>query len=375
MCIQKLFSFWTLSAILVLTAACNQQNMQSSDADGDAQGVPVTAARVTKESLRETVDTIGTILAEKTVQIAPEVSGTVQTVHFDEGTRVEKGELLYTLDDTKLQRRLQARRAALKAAKARRDNAETSYKRARELYDVQSIAEAEFDRTETEFEARQADLQRLKAEVGLIQENIEDTTVEASAAGVISATLVNAGDTVKTGRTLATLFLTDRLEVTMAVPERYRPQTRRGLEFELRADAFPETDFSGKLTFVSPDVSRSTRAFEVRGIVSNAGDKLVPGMFASTTLILRTLRARTVVPEEALVATRNGYAVFVIREDNTAEAHSVQIGLRTPGTVEIREGLEAGMRIVRTGQSRVENGDKVNLRADERSNTGREEPQ
>ncbi|MCF8080994.1 MAG: hypothetical protein K9K88_17075 [Desulfobacterales bacterium] len=112
--------------------------------------------------------------------------------------------------------------------------------------------------------------------------------------------------------------------------------------------------------YVSPQIVETTRSLPIKAWVENPDRTLLPGAYAAAELIIETRNNAVLIPEEALVPTREGYGIFVV-EDGMARWREVDIGLRRPGTVEIRQGLEPGEILVRTGHINLADGDPVKV--------------
>ena len=131
----------------------------------------------------------------------------------------------------------------------------------------------------------------------------------------------------------------------------------------MRVDAFPGEVFRGEIYAIEPAVDEQTRTVLLRARVPNPDTRLKPGMFARVTLVLETRENAVVVPEQALVPM--GADRFVYRvADGKAALTRVELGLRRPGEVEIRNGLAAGETIVLDGQLRLRDGTPVIVLAD-----------
>ena len=198
----------------------------------------------------------------------------------------------------------------------------------------------------------------MQAAVEVVRERIEDTRIRAPFPGVLSERLVDPGDLVQPGQALVTLYRDRGKEAVFRAPGRYAGVVKPGQTAEIGVDAFPDRTFSGRVFFVSPELDPRTRGFQVKAAIEDREDLLKPGMFARVRVIVSRREDRPAVPEEALVALREGYAVFVV-EEGRARRRSVQIGLRRVGTVEIVEGLEPGETVVRKGHLQLQDGDLV----------------
>jgi membrane fusion protein (multidrug efflux system) len=157
---------------------------------------------------------------------------------------------------------------------------------------------------------------------------------------------------------LATLYRIQPVEVVFALPERLLGRVRKGQPVRVRVDAYPDRIFDAEVTYVSPGVRESTRDFTAKARIDNPDGLLRPGSFATSEVVVQVREQQPVIPEEALVAVRRGYIVFVV-EDGIARRREVLIGLREPGRVEILEGVEPGEIVVTNGQMRVNDGSPV----------------
>jgi membrane fusion protein (multidrug efflux system) len=320
----------------------------------------VETVQVRTATLRETVGATGSLDALEEVQLQSESTGPVVRVHFEEGTRVEKGRTLITIDPDKLRSELSARRAALESAEAREELTRRTFERVRTLHDRGSASREELDQAQSALDQNRADLRRLASEIELMEERLEDTVVVAPLTGMISERLVDAGDFVDVGEPLATLYRTDTLEIAFGLPERDYDRVEPGQEVTAAVSAYPETELAGEVVFVSPAVDVATRTFRVKARIDNSAGLLKPGTFARVQVTLEKREDRPVLPEEALVSTRTGYIAFVV-EEGTAHRRDVTIGLREPGLVEIREGLEPGETVVLAGQMNLVDGSPVEI--------------
>lgn len=347
---------WVWLALLLCgLAACGEEPQQAEE----APAVAVETATVRRSDFLEDVTGIGTLLAVEVVRIRPEASGIVREIRFREGERVNKGALLFLLDANKLLRELAANQAALQSARASLENAGRSYQRFWRLYERRTVSKDELDQRQTEFRVAQAEVSRLEAQVALDRERLEDMRIRAPMAGSLSQRNVDVGDYVEEGDELVTLY-SERLEITFDVPERYMGRVRLGQSVSITVTAYPEREFEGRVSFVSPSVNVATRKFTVKALVGDPEALLKPGAFATASLVLDVREGRPAVPESALVATREGYLVFVVR-DGKAVMRPVEIGLRRTGLAEVRRGLDVGQEVVVAGQLSLSEGTPVRI--------------
>ncbi len=153
------------------------------------------------------------------------------------------------------------------------------------------------------------------------------------------------------------------MEVQFSVAQRYASRVEQGQPVVVRHPAQAQEGLQGRLFFISPRIARETRDLPLKARIDNPTNTLRPGTFVSLDLILEVRPKALVLPEEALVPTQEGYSVFVVQEGK-ARRQEVTIGLRRPGLVEIRRGLEAGQTVIRAGHISVADGDAVRIAGD-----------
>ena len=325
---------------------------------GQEQCVEVEREKARQMDLPVILHAVGTLQAIQDVTVKSEIGGSVQKVHFRDGQRVEEGDLLVSLDAAKLQKGLQARKAGLREAEARMKNARRTYRRQQSLYDRGLGSEEARDEALTAYTAAQAKVERLQSEIEELQETLQDTRIRAPFHGILGESRVESGDVVQAGTPLVPLTQNDELEVAFTVSEKHVSKLSKGQKVSLTLPGYPESTFHGEISFLAPVIDPSTRSLRIKATVENGQGRLLPGGFASVRLTVDRRENATVIPEEALIPTRKGYMVFTV-QNGTAQAREVHIGLRRPGIVEIREGVEPGSTVITTGHISVQDGDRV----------------
>jgi len=357
---------WHWSSALLLGAAllagCGSSVSENAESAANAP-TPVTVAPVQLRALEQTERGIGTLQAKAQVELRPEVAGRINKLSFKEGSFVEQGQLLVALNDRKIRQQVEARKAELAAARATLQEAKDRYQRYQSLVKTNAVSKDEFQTTRTNFETAKARVNRLQAQLARAKERLGDTTLEAPFDGMISETEMDVGDYAAVGDHLATLYRTDVMETSFTLPEKYMGRVEQGQPVTFEVAAYPDRQFKGQVTYVSPSVNEQTRDFRIKAEVLNNENLLKPGAFTTAVLTIGVRKNRPVIPEEALVATRQGYIVFVVGPDSKARRQSVKIGLRNPGLVEIRKGLESGDRVVRTGHTQLSDGATVKVKS------------
>ncbi|MFU8816607.1 MAG: efflux RND transporter periplasmic adaptor subunit [Pseudomonadales bacterium] len=346
-------------AVLVLVLMGCDGNDDAARGNND-RAVTVDATQVVTATLEEWVRGVGTVRALEQVTLRAETAGRIRAIHFEEGAVVEEGAVLFQLNDDRLQQQLLGQRAALRMAEIRAEEAKRTLDRQRDLLARELVSQDEFDRMQANLDSARAEAERAAAEVAVIEEEIAEMRLAAPFPGVMSTREVDRGAYVGVGDALATLYRTDPMEVVFSVPERHLERLTRGQPVRLTVAAWPDEVFEGEVTFLSPAVDEATRTLTVRAEVPNPDRRLRPGQFAQASVQVAEHVDRPVVPEEALVGTREGYMVFVVADDR-AQGRDVSTGIRRNGRVEITGGLDVGEWVVRSGHLRLDDGNRVVL--------------
>jgi Cu(I)/Ag(I) efflux system membrane fusion protein len=179
-------------------------------------------------------------------------------------------------------------------------------------------------------------------------------TLTAPIGGIVAELAAREGMTVMAGAPLFRINGLSTIWINAEVPESMAAQVRPGTPVEARAPALPGTVFKGKVSAIVPEVNIATRTIKARVELANPGGRLVPGMFASINFAPAARAEVLLVPSEAVIRTGKRNVVVVAQGEGKFASVDVEIGLDNNGQTEIRKGLEAGQRVVVSGQFLVD---------------------
>jgi len=333
-----LFTGLLLASVLALAACGDDPAAEgAAGAGGGAMQLPVETVTVQPQPLEGGLQTVGSLRADESVVVRPEVGGRIERIHFEEGGHVEAGQPLFSLDAS-------LARASLNEAEANLENSRRANERASELAGEQLIARADYDQTRAAFAVDQA-------RVASARTSLSKMTLRAPFSGQIGLREVSVGDFVSIGEDLVTLVRMDPIEVDFSVPEGALPQVRSGQKISVTVDAFPGETFGGKVVAIAPVVDINSRSVQLRAQIANPDFKLRPGQFAKLTLDTREGGEAILVPEQALMQEGETRFVFTV-VDGKAKKTVVTTGRRVPGKVQVIEGLQAGDVVITAGQGK-----------------------
>ncbi|MEP1217509.1 MAG: efflux RND transporter periplasmic adaptor subunit [Marinobacter sp.] len=348
---------WLIALVLVALAAggaFSWQHFAPEEAESARTERPaskVNAISPSMEMVRDSVNAVGNLRALDQVELTTEVSGRVVEMNLDSGKRVSRGQLLLRLDDRQA-------RADLQVAEATLADARRQLERAQRLQNNNSISQAQVDELRTAMDV--ADAQRESARTRL-----DNHRIEAPFEGVIGLSDISLGTYLGSGTSVTTLDSTDRMELGFSIPERFLGQIQVGQMVRGSSPAYPDDGFQGQLVELGTRVNELSRTLPVRAVIDNPDGKLRPGQFMSANLTLRE-REALVIPEQAVMIRGSDKYVF-IAEDGVARRMSVSLGSRSPGWVEVSDGLSREDKVIITGQDRLSSGDRVDVVDDDKA--------
>lgn len=300
--------------------------------------IGVEAVAVVRMPLSDEVLAVGTLRANESVVIKPEIAGRIVRIGFQDGARVPKSALLVALDDSVLAAQADQARAELGLAKA-------SYERTEDLAKKNFVSGSARDQAQATLKIQEAKLQLAEAQLA-------KTLISAPFAGVLGLRNVSVGDFVKDGAELVVLEDVGSMKVDLRLPERFLGQLRRGQSISVSVDAFPGRNFAATLDALDAQVDANGRSLLARGRLANPDGALRTGMFAKARIVLKEKPEALVVPEEAILPV--GSVAFVYKvESGKAVRTEVKTGLRSGGKVEVVSGLQAGDVVVTAGHQKL----------------------
>jgi membrane fusion protein (multidrug efflux system) len=295
--------------------------------------------------LVDETQTVGSLRSRQGVVLRPEVSGRITQLNFRDGDRVKKGQLLVQFDDQ------------LPAAQVQQAQAELNIAKANNTRNAELVAQNFISRRTLDESA--AAQQVAEAKLALARATQARLKIIAPFDGLAGIRSVNVGDYLKDGADIVNLEDMDAIFVDYRLPERFQTKIRRGQSSVIELDALPGRKFSAIVLAIDPLIDANGRSVGVRACIDNRRLQLRPGMFARVNAVFGQRDRARVIPEEAIVP--QGGKQFVIKVVNGTTPNSrvsqrteVKLGLRSPGKVEVLEGLEPGDSVVTAGQQRVQ---------------------
>ena len=282
------------------------------------------------QSLSADIEVPGTIMANETTEIHPEVSGRLTQLNIKEGTNVSAGTLLAKLYDGDLQAQLRKLEVQLKIA-------EQTEKRQAELVKIQGISQQEYDLS-------LLGVLNLKADMDIIKESIRKTEIRAPFGGKLGLKNVSPGAYITPSSVLTTISQVSSLKIQFNVPERYGAQLKAGLPVSFSIDggnkAYTATVIASEIS-----IDENTRSLAVRALIKQQDPALIPGAFAEVKIVLGKNNEAIMVPSNAIIPAGRKKQLYVY-EGGKAMMKEVTTGVRDSTNIQVLTGIKPGDTVI-----------------------------
>lgn len=329
------------------TAACLALAVTVPAANAQMPAVTVSTIVAHAQPWQDRIEAVGSLRAAKGADLAAELSGVVDWIGFDSGADVQAGTILLRLrpnDDG-------AKLAELQAAA---DLAATNLARDQKQLRAQAVSQATID-------ADDSHLRSSRAQVAQQQALMAEKIVRAPFAGRLGLRQVDVGQYLPAGTTIVTLQALDPIYADFYVPQQSLAGIHPGQVAQVRVDAFPGRQFTGKILAISPKLDQASRMAQVRATIANADHALLPGMFANVAVDAGAVKQYITLPNAAIVYNTYGSSVYVVdgAKSPTVKQVVIKTGPSRGDQVAVLDGLHDGDVVVTAGQLKLRQGAAV----------------
>ncbi|EDM66118.1 membrane-fusion protein [Moritella sp. PE36] len=336
---------WTFAMLLIALALFGsvigfnlfkQKKIAEFMANRPEPEFPVTVVDTKTSDWIPTIQAIGFIEPNQGVNIANEVAGKIDSITFDSGTKVTKGQLLVSLDSD-------VERANLKSSQAKLNAAKSKFLRYEALYKKNAVSKEALDESEASYSSLLADIESQKATIARRQ-------ISAPFDGEIGLRNVFLGEYLSAGTSIVRLEDTSVMRLRFTVPQTQISKVYLGQEVEIFVDAYPETAFNGKISAIEPAVNYQSGLIQIQADIPNNESQLRSGMFARANVILPTIKDQITVPQTAITFTLYGDNIYIVREDENGVLRVTQsvvkVGERIDAIAHILDGVKAAIKLL-----------------------------
>ncbi len=340
----------------------------------------VTVIETTTEEVKIYQEFVGQVYGFKDIAIRARVEGFLEGVHFQEGSTIKKGKLLYTLESQPFEADVAAKMSMVAEAKTALAYAESDLSRVRPLAEENAVSKSDLDAAVARYDASIAGVEAAEANLRAANIQLSYTKIYTPINGIIGKTQAKVGDFVGKNpnpvilnvvsnieTVLVEFFITENQYLELARFFRNKDKTqasqrgRAGVEL-LLADG-SVYDHKGKIDFVGREVDPTTGALLVQASFPNPERLLRPGLFAKVKAITDIVKDGILIPQRCVTELQGLYSVMVVDEGNKIDRREVIVGPTIGEFWLIVEGLKPGEKVIYEGLQAVRDGVEVNPQA------------
>lgn len=318
---------------------------------------------------------VGQTLGFKDIAIRARVEGYLEGIHFEEGSVVQQGVLLYTLESQQYEAEVSEKLSLVAEQNTLLANAKSELNRIRPLAEENAVSQSDLDSAVARFEAAKASVDAAKANLEAAQIKLGYTKIYSPITGIIGKTKAKVGDFVgkdpnpvilntvsSTDTILVQFFLneTTYLQAARRILKTGKKPEEGDIELELILADGSIYEHKGKADFVDRSVDPTTGAILIQSSFPNPQGLLRPGQFARVKARIRVVKDGILIPQRCVTELQGQHSVFVVGAENKIETKKVMVGQKVEQFWLITEGLSAGNVIVYEGLQKVKEGMVVN---------------
>ncbi len=364
----------SLLAITLLLGGCKEETQKV------ALPTAVSIIKVVQTDLPIYKEYVGTIYGYKDIPIRARVEGFLETIDFEEGTRVNEGQLLYTIDSQPFAADVAAAKSKVAEAETKLVNAENELARYKPLADSKAVSQSDVDAAQATRDAAEASLHAAEANLEMSEINLSYATMRSPINGIIGKTSARVGEYVGKDPNpviLNTVSRLDTVRVQFFLPEaQYLSVVRSYIEEKKMEPAERDENYertpvsltlsdgniyehNGHVDFLDRNIEESTGAILIQASFPNPDRILRPGSYAKVRLQFSTEINTIVIPQRCVNETQGTYSVMVLSDSGTVQSRQIDVGEKVKDSWQVTSGLKKGEQIVFEGLQKVHSGSKV----------------
>ncbi len=329
-----------LAAAAMLLPACSSKSAEDTETEQEKVET-VSTQKLQKQEIMRVLTFSSVLQPYEKVSVAPALQGRIKNLYVEVGDRVQKGQMLAKMDETQYL-----------STKLNYENTKTDFNRIKILNDSNNIAKQTYDQAKSGLDVLETSLKNLE----------ENTYLRAPFAGVISARNYEPGE-LFSGQAIYELVQISTLKALVEIPESYFPDVKQGMKINLKTDTYADEVFPAVVEIVYPTIDEKSHTFSVKLRISNANQKLRPGMYVNTTLEMGKEQT-LVAPYNAVQKLQGSDERYVfLAENGKAKRVVVKFGQRFDDNVEIlADEIKEGVDLITQGVAKLHDGTPIQIK-------------
>lgn len=358
-----------LSFLFLLIISCKEEGPKA------AKAPQIKVVEVLKQDVPIYKYFVGQVFGQEDVSINARVQGYLTGIHFIEGDRVKKGDLLYTIDPAEFNAQVAGQESKVAEAQTMYLNSENNLARVKPLAEMDAVSKSELDFANSNRDASLSARKAAEASLEMAKINLSYTKITAPIGGYIGKTKARIGEFVgrspgpvivntisKVENIRVQFFLTEAdylLLAKYAATHKEEMKTEEKVELQLLLSDGSKHPYTGKVDFINREVDASTGAILVQASFPNPELILRPGQFARVQIRFKNEKDALLIPQRVVSELQGQYSVFIVNAENKIESKSVKIGDKFGDYIIIKEGIKESDKIVFEGLQKVGSGMEV----------------
>jgi len=329
-----------LAAAAMLLPACSSKSAEDTETEQEKVET-VSTQKLQKQEIMRVLTFSSVLQPYEKVSVAPALQGRIKNLYVEVGDRVQQGQMLAKMDETQYL-----------STKLNYENTKTDFNRIKILNDSNNIAKQTYDQAKSGLDVLETSLKNLE----------ENTYLRAPFAGVISARNYEPGE-LFAGQAIYELVQISTLKALVEIPESYFPDVKQGMKINLKTDTYADEVFPAVVEIVYPTIDEKSHTFSVKLRISNANQKLRPGMYVNTTLEMGKENT-LVAPYNAVQKLQGSDERYVfLAENGKAKRVVVKFGQRFDDNVEIiADEIKEGVDLITQGVAKLHDGTPIQIK-------------
>ena len=354
---------------LLLLNACGEQKPAKPPAPPPPE---VSVYQITPRDTPEVIEFVGQTSGIKDITIRARVEGFLEGVHFQEGSRINKGDLLYTLESQPFEEKVATRMSSVAEAKTMLVKNKGDLERIEPLAKINAVSKSDLDEAQAAYDASLSSVEAAEANLRAAKIQLSYTKIYSPIDGIIGKTEAKVGDFVGKDPSpviLNTVSQVDTILVTFFITETQYLAYSRHLASEGPSEPSEEGgsihmalvdgslyEHAGKVDFIDRNVDTTTGAMLAQASFPNPEKLLRPGQFTRVRIQSRIIKDAILIPQRSVMEIQGLYSVFVVDSNNSVETREIEVGDRFGSAWMITKGLKAGEKVIYEGLQKAREG-------------------
>ena len=330
-----IIAFISLTFLFVACGNKDKKDSAQQNQTGPAKQppLPVEGIIVSEHELNAEIEIPGSLMANESTEIHPEVSGRLVLLNVREGAMVSKGTLLAKIYDGDLQAQLRKLQVQLKIA-------EQTENRQAQLLKIQGISQQDYDLSLLQ-------VHNINADIEIIRANISKSEIRAPYSGKLGLKNISPGAFITPSTIITTISQVSQLKLQFNVPEKYGATIKKGQMVDFTIDG-SQKNFTASVLATEDAIEENTRSLAIRALVKGNDAELLPGAFARVKVVLTKNENALMIPNNSIVPQGRKKLIYLFK-NNKALSTEITTGIRDSANIQVLTGLNKGDTVITTG--------------------------